>query len=136
MKISEQSTVELIIRAKSQSGENLALIAERYQTLREVQWPVLRWYLNRLMTPDQVVNNSEMSVVFGNGSAVRCFSADRLNQMDGRFTDIQSLECIPDSELIELRETGIIPPTYVPATQPGIHPINGPPAVHHDPEEV
>ena len=135
MKISEQSTVELIIRAKSRSGENLALVAERYQTLREVQWPVLRWYINRLMTPDQMVNNSEMSVVFGNGSAVRCFSADRLNQMDGRFTDILSLERITDSELIRLRETGILPPTYVTATQ-NIQPINGPPTVHHDPEKV
>lgn len=117
MKISEQSITTLIIRANSLPGENLALIGERYQALRELQWPAIRWHVKRLSTPDQVVSNSEMSVAFGNGSKLRCFSADRLNQMRGRYTGILMLENITDSELNDLIETGIIPPRYTPTTR-------------------
>ena len=136
MMISEKTIMELIIRAKSRPGENLALVAERYQTLREVQWPTIR-HIARLSpsTPDQVVSNAKMSLAFENGSLIRCFSADRLDQMRYplRFTGIWILEEITVAELNILIEAGVIPPKYVAA---GITPMNGPPAAHHDPEEV
>jgi len=120
MKISEKSITELINRARSRPGENLALVAERWQTLREVQWPFLR-HLARLSlsTPDQAVSNAEMSLVLENGSKFQCFSADRPDQMRGlHFTGILPLEEITESEVITLIKAGIIPPRYVPPTLP------------------
>ena len=117
MKISEKTIMELITRAKSRPGENLALVAARYQTLREAQWPMIRHFARlSLSTPDQAVSNAEMSLAFENGSQIRCFSADRPDQMRLRFTGILILEEITESEVIGLIEAGIIPPRYVPPT--------------------
>ena len=78
MKISEKTIIALIIRAKSQPGEYLALVAERYKTLREVQWPAIRHVARlSLSTSEQAISNAEMSLTFENRSQIRCFSADR-----------------------------------------------------------
>lgn len=129
MKINKQSIKDLITRANSRPHENLALVGERYQTVREVQWPAIRRLVVQFSrsTPYQAIRNFEMSVIFRNGSKLQCFSADRSNQMHGHFTDILILEEITESEQISLIETGVIPPRYVPPSQPGIQPMIGPP---------
>ena len=120
MNINTDSVLDLITRAQNQPNETLALVGERYQALREVQWPALRWHFVQLSLPSsyRVVNN-DMSVVFTNGSRIRCYSADRSGQMHGlRFTDILFLEAITESELICLIKAGIIPHQYVPPLNP------------------
>jgi len=137
MKIYEQSIIDLVTRAKKRPNENLALIGERYQAVREVHWPAIRWHAVQLSItrPYHTVKNSEMSLAFENGSRLRCFSADRLDQMeDLRFTATLVLPKITESDLISLRKAGIIPPSYVPLT--GDLPTILPRAVLHDPKEA
>jgi hypothetical protein len=138
MKISKQPLMTLVSRAKERSGENLALVGKHYQTVREVQWPAIRWYIAQLLmtTPCHAVNTSEMSVVFTNGSTIRCFAADRSEQMrDLHFTGKVTLAEITESEINSLIETGVIPPRYVPPP-PGIRSTICPPAAHYDPDKV
>ena len=134
MKVSRQSIINLVTRLKKRPKANLALIGEHYQAMREAQWPAIRWHVEQLSLPTShlAIDNSEMSIVFKNGSKLRCFSADRLNQMRGlRFTGVLVLQEFTESEMISLIEAWIIPPRYEPP--PGIRPMIYPP--DHDPDE-
>ena len=122
MKISKPSIIAMVNRANKRPGESLALVGERYQTVREVQWPIIRRYLAQLSlrTSYLLIDNSEMSVTVANGSRFRCFSTDRPDQMNGlSFTNVLILEEITESELISLIATGIIPPRYIPPPASG-----------------
>ena len=117
MKISKHALMNLITRAKERSGESLALVGKHYQIVREVQWPAIRRLVAQLLltTPCHAVNNSEMSIVFKNGSKIRCFASDRSDQMrDLHFTGMVTLAEITESEVNSLIEAGIIPPRYEP----------------------
>jgi hypothetical protein len=126
--------MDFIARAKTLPNENLALIGQRFQTLREIQWPAIRWHVAQISqsTSCIAVDNEEMSVSF-DGSIFRCFAADRLDKMLGlRFTRILFLEEITESELITLVETYVIPPRYAPTTEPDTLLIFFPPKVPDD----